>query len=113
MKHNWEKNEDGTVNEFAWESGYHNGVFCVDCGKSVCVCCHPDYMDLDDCKSPVLEMRRQEKIKTKQTAFNIVVKYGFCNECRWTLDDKHCHECDCYQNGVKIIREAMFDDEID
>lgn len=47
----------------------------------------------------------------KQAAFNIVVKYGFCGDCRWTLDDKHCHECDCYQNGVKIIREVIFDDE--
>ena len=47
----------------------------------------------------------------KRVAFNIVVKYGFCGNCRWALDDKHCHERDCYQNGVKIIREAMFDDE--
>ena len=49
----------------------------------------------------------------KQIAFNIVVKYGFCGDCRWTLDDKRCHECDCYQNGVKIIREVMFGNEID
>ena len=48
----------------------------------------------------------------KQSAFNIVVKYGFYGNCRWTLDGKHYHECDCYQNGVKIIREAMFNDEI-
>lgn len=49
----------------------------------------------------------------KQTAFDIVVKYGFCGDCRWTLDGKHCHDCDCYQKGVKIIREVMFNDEID
>lgn len=50
MKHNWKKNEDGTIDEFAWESGFHNGVICVDCGKTVCVCCHPDYMEMGDCK---------------------------------------------------------------
>ena len=49
----------------------------------------------------------------KQTAFNIIVKYGFCGDCRLTLDGKHCHDCDYYQNGVKIVREAMFGDEID
>ena len=44
----------------------------------------------------------------KQAAFDLVVKYGFCGDCKWILDDSHCHECDCYQNGVKVIREAMF-----
>ena len=49
MKHNWERDENGNINEWAWESGFHSGVFCVDCGKSVCVHCNPDYMELDDC----------------------------------------------------------------
>ncbi len=52
MKHNWERDENGNINEWAWESGFHNGVFCVDCGKSVCVGCNPDYMELDDCTGP-------------------------------------------------------------
>ena len=42
-----------------------------------------------------------------ERAFNIVVKYGFCGDCRWGRDSKHCHECDCYENGVKPIREAI------
>ena len=42
-----------------------------------------------------------------QCAFNVVVKYGFCGDCRWKLDSKQCHECDCYENGVKRIREAL------
>ncbi len=52
MKHNWERDENGNINEWAWEAGFHNGVFCVDCGKSVCVHCNPDYMELDDCTGP-------------------------------------------------------------
>ena len=42
-----------------------------------------------------------------QIAFNVVVKYGFCGNCRWRFDSKQCHECDCYENGVKRIREAL------
>ena len=52
MKHNWERDENGNINKWAWEAGFHNGVFCVDCGKSVCVHCNPDYMELDDCTGP-------------------------------------------------------------
>ena len=42
-----------------------------------------------------------------QCAFNVVVKYGFCADCRWKLDSEQCHKCDCYENGVKRIREAL------
>lgn len=42
-----------------------------------------------------------------QYAFNVVVKYGFCGNCRWRFDSKQCHECDCYEKGVKQIREAL------
>ena len=56
MKHNWQKNENGNVDEWAWEAGFHNGVFCMDCGRSVCVHCDPDYMELDDCTGPEPEI---------------------------------------------------------
>lgn len=52
MKHKWILNEDGKPDRWAFESGYHNGVVCKDCGKSVCVHCHPDYLQMDDCPGP-------------------------------------------------------------
>lgn len=45
--------------------------------------------------------------KTYERAFNIAIKYGFCCDCRWVFDKSHCHEYDCYQNAVKVIRDAL------
>lgn len=45
--------------------------------------------------------------KAYERAFNIAIKYGFCGDCRWWLDKDHCHECDCYQNAVKVIHDAL------
>lgn len=42
-----------------------------------------------------------------ERAFNVAIKYGFCFDCAWTLDKGRCHECDCYQNAVKVIRDAL------
>jgi hypothetical protein len=49
VKHHWKLDEDGNIDEYAWDQGFHSGVVCVDCGTAVCTNCHPDYMDLDDC----------------------------------------------------------------
>lgn len=66
MKHNWQKNENGNVDEWAWESGFHNGVFCMDCGRSVCVHRDPDYMELDDCTGPEPEIDAATALSTLQ-----------------------------------------------
>lgn len=39
-------------------------------------------------------------------AFNIVVGYGFCGDCRWKFESNNCVECDCYQR-VKFIKNTM------
>lgn len=45
--------------------------------------------------------------KAYERAFNIAIKYGFCCDFRLGMDRSHCHEYDCYQNAVKVIRDAL------
>jgi len=37
--HEWEKNEDGSINIFALDIGHHNGPRCIKCGYSFCEHC--------------------------------------------------------------------------
>lgn len=42
-KHQWRKNDNGEVDEWAFSSGYCNGVVCERCHDVECVICNPDY----------------------------------------------------------------------
>lgn len=44
--------------------------------------------------------------KELQSAFNVVVKYGFCGECRYNLDSRYCEGTMCYRD-VNLIRDAL------
>lgn len=49
-RHKWRRNENGAVDEYAWDDEYHAGVSCEICDKTVCVYCNPDYDQLTDCE---------------------------------------------------------------
>ena len=78
-KHLWKKNNDGEVDEWAWECGYCNGPECEICGATFCVHCdkrnieiHPDgksRYDEENCKP-----------------------HYICSECGRAVkeDDKYC-----------------------
>ena len=97
MKHNWERDENGNINEWAWEAGFHNGVFCVDCGKSVCVHCNPDYMEFDDCTGP-----QKQKVITNADRIRAMsdeemaewlcegLDCGYCKKIRGLLGGRIC-----------------------
>lgn len=56
-KHDWELDEDGEIDIFAMENGFHNGPRCRRCYHSPCVHCTPNWdegeciVDYDLCPS--------------------------------------------------------------
>ena len=61
-----------------------------------------------DEENRIIILPSKESRKKLQEAFNIVVKYGFCSDCVQKYDGTLCHQCDCFQNGVDVIRRALF-----
>lgn len=47
-KHQWQKDDDGNIDECAFLEQYHTGVRCERCRKTVCALCNPNY-DEDKC----------------------------------------------------------------
>lgn len=41
-EHDWVREKDGSIDEFAMEGGFHNGPRCKRCNDSFCVHCEPD-----------------------------------------------------------------------
>lgn len=78
-KHNWKKDKKGNDDIWAWESGYHYGVVCVNCGETVCVGCNPDYNEeeSEDCEEEYYEC----PICGKR-----VYKDKYCSTCGQKLD---------------------------
>lgn len=46
-EHMWRKKEDGEIDEWAWDSEFHNGPVCVLCGATPCIHCTPGYKDTE------------------------------------------------------------------
>ena len=52
MKHNWKKNKDGSIDEYAWEYEFHSGVVCEDCGRCVSITTH---LKMRGLKEPLID----------------------------------------------------------
>lgn len=69
------------------------------------------YLAEADEENRIIILPSKESRKKLQEAFNIVVKYGFCSDCVQKYDGTLCRQCDCFQNGVDVIRQALFGSE--
>lgn len=48
-EHKWIRKENGEIDDFAMESGFHNGPVCERCGYSFCIHCEQDGYDKEPC----------------------------------------------------------------
>ena len=96
MKHNWILDEFGRPDEWAWESGYHNGVVCQDCGRRPCVHCEPDWLEMDDCPGSAARNKitnadyiRKMTDEELATLVRAVIKVEDCP----AIKDPDCDKC--------------------
>lgn len=54
----------------------------------------------------ILDWKRKSE-NNYEAAFNVAIRYGFCGDCRYTLDPDRCKGFDCYVNSVKVIADAL------
>lgn len=48
-EHDWERDEDGEIDEFAMNYEFHNGPMCKRCGYSFCEHCKPNGWNEEPC----------------------------------------------------------------
>lgn len=73
-KHRWELDSKGSVNEFAFSEGYHNGPMCAKCGKSFCLYCSGSSKAMhEDCD--VIDYICSERGEVSEE------KSKYCSEC--------------------------------
>lgn len=69
MKHDWQRNEDGAIDEWAWESDVHNGPRCKRCGYNPCVLCDPNFDDGECDPEDIAFMEKQRQwVKDREKA---------------------------------------------
>lgn len=90
MKHKWKLDKNGLPDDWAWESGFHNGVYCERCGKCVCIHCHQDWEEMDDCEGDEDEpMSNADRIRAMSDEELLNVLSAPCVLLR-RADDKGC-----------------------
>lgn len=48
-EHDWVRKENGDIDDFAYDGGYHNGPVCKRCYYSFCIFCNPDGWNDEPC----------------------------------------------------------------
>lgn len=77
-EHDWERDEEGKIDEFATVYEYHNGPRCNRCGYSFCIHCTPSGWDATRC---IVDYNTCPTCGTR-----VVRSQYFCDNCGQELD---------------------------
>ena len=69
QEHDWYRDEDGKIDEFALDTDYHNGPMCKRCGYAFCMYCDPNGWNKEPCVIDEYKCPRCEKHISNGTKF--------------------------------------------
>ena len=72
-EHDWERKENGDIDDFACSGGYHNGPMCKRCHYSFCIFCKPNGWNDESCII--------DEYKCPKCGRCIVEGTKFCSKC--------------------------------
>ena len=72
-EHDWERKENGDIDDFAYDGDYHNGPMCKRCYYSFCIHCDPDGWNKEPCIIDKYKCPKCERYISKGTKF--------CSDC--------------------------------
>jgi len=79
-EHDWERNKDGSIDEFAMDGDFHNGPCCKRCHDSFCIFCEPDGYETH--KPCIVDEDRCPKCGNKLfKPWNKARKITYCMDC--------------------------------
>ena len=82
-EHDWIRDENGEIDLWAWESGYHAGPMCKRCYTSPCCYCETEKeWNKGSC---IVDEYVCPKCENKNIS-NFGTKYNFCPVCGTPLD---------------------------
>lgn len=78
-KHNWKKDIDGKIDLYAWDEGYCEGPFCLECGRSFCIHCEEVHRGKDAVEAKLNEETCYERTVCSVCGRPISEDAQYCN----------------------------------
>lgn len=112
MKHKWKLDKNGKPDDWAWDSGFCNGVYCERCGRRVCIHCDPLWEELEDCNEPPKPKPKTNAQRIRSTFDELAtmlhaVNLGYAPWCDYHCENKGDDGCDnCIKKWLQQPEEG-------